>query len=235
MASCSSPAAWLLNLARIGCSKSPTSLCAVGLQAAYHQQASRNYSTKQESKIWQQKPNRNPRLSIILTEDVRNLGVKGQIVKVKHGYGRNHLLPQKKAVYATHHNITTMKAFQMKKEEVASMNIDSIVNYLHGKTLSIQHDPNDVSAIFEQHISRAFYETLYLYLPLDCIELENPITDFDSEHTVGLRLDHKTTVQVPLVVERTLTKKKQRRLEQVERFRKKLETKAKVENLEEEE
>lgn len=40
-------------------------------------------------------------MEIILKEDVINLGYKGDIVKVKDGYGRNFLIPQKKAILAT--------------------------------------------------------------------------------------------------------------------------------------
>ncbi len=40
-------------------------------------------------------------MEIILKEDVINLGYKGDIVKVKDGYGRNFLIPTQKAVLAT--------------------------------------------------------------------------------------------------------------------------------------
>lgn len=40
-------------------------------------------------------------MEIILLEDVTNLGYKGDTLKVKDGYGRNYLLPQKKAILAT--------------------------------------------------------------------------------------------------------------------------------------
>ena len=40
-------------------------------------------------------------MKIILIEDVQNLGYKDDVVEVKNGYGRNYLLPQKKAVLAT--------------------------------------------------------------------------------------------------------------------------------------
>jgi large subunit ribosomal protein L9 len=40
-------------------------------------------------------------MEIILKEDILNLGFKGEIVKVKDGYGRNFLIPTKKAVLAT--------------------------------------------------------------------------------------------------------------------------------------
>ncbi len=196
-----------------------------GLQAA---ELTRRYGTKQESKLWQQKPNRNPRLGIILTEDVQNLGVKGQMVKVKRGYGRNYLLPRKMAVYATPENITKLNAFEVEETTAKIVNSDVIVDFLSDKTLYVGHDPNDNSAIFEQHISMAFHDTLQLRVPLDCVELDEPITDFDSEHSVGVRVDDETVVMVPVVIQRTLTKKKQRRLEKMERFRKRLESRPKV-------
>ena len=40
-------------------------------------------------------------MEIILKEDVINLGYKGDILKVKDGYGRNFLIPTKKAILAT--------------------------------------------------------------------------------------------------------------------------------------
>ncbi|MFV0391159.1 MAG: 50S ribosomal protein L9 [Paludibacteraceae bacterium] len=40
-------------------------------------------------------------MEVILKEDVINLGYKGDIVKVKDGYGRNYLIPTKKAVIAS--------------------------------------------------------------------------------------------------------------------------------------
>ena len=40
-------------------------------------------------------------MQIILKEDVANLGYKDDIVTVKDGYGRNYLIPQKKAVIAS--------------------------------------------------------------------------------------------------------------------------------------
>ena len=40
-------------------------------------------------------------MEIILKEDVINLGYRGDIVKVKDGYGRNYLIPTKKAVIAS--------------------------------------------------------------------------------------------------------------------------------------
>lgn len=43
-------------------------------------------------------------MEIILTQDVEHLGEKGDIVEVKNGYGRNYLIPQRKAVIANKGN-----------------------------------------------------------------------------------------------------------------------------------
>lgn len=40
-------------------------------------------------------------MKIILLEDVEKLGVEGELVNVKNGFGRNFLIPQGKAVFAT--------------------------------------------------------------------------------------------------------------------------------------
>ena len=40
-------------------------------------------------------------MKVILTEDVPNLGVVGDLVTVRDGYGRNYLIPQGKAVFAS--------------------------------------------------------------------------------------------------------------------------------------
>lgn len=43
-------------------------------------------------------------MEIILIQDVANLGYKNDIVKVKNGYGRNYLIPNKMAILATESN-----------------------------------------------------------------------------------------------------------------------------------
>jgi large subunit ribosomal protein L9 len=40
-------------------------------------------------------------MQVILLEDISTLGYKGDVVNVKSGYGRNYLIPQKKAVIAS--------------------------------------------------------------------------------------------------------------------------------------
>jgi large subunit ribosomal protein L9 len=48
-------------------------------------------------------------MQVILLEDISALGKAGDIVKVSDGYGRNYLIPQKKAVLATEKSIKTLE------------------------------------------------------------------------------------------------------------------------------
>ena len=44
-------------------------------------------------------------MEVILIQDVANLGYKSDIVKVKDGYGRNYLIPNKLAIIASESNV----------------------------------------------------------------------------------------------------------------------------------
>jgi large subunit ribosomal protein L9 len=44
-------------------------------------------------------------MQLLLTDDVPHLGKQGDLVEVKHGYGRNYLLPQGLATVPTAHNL----------------------------------------------------------------------------------------------------------------------------------
>lgn len=59
-------------------------------------------------------------MEIILLEKVANLGNLGDQVKVKAGYGRNYLIPQKKAVPATKANIEKFEARRAELEQAAA-------------------------------------------------------------------------------------------------------------------
>ncbi|MFH4347189.1 50S ribosomal protein L9, partial [Acinetobacter baumannii] len=54
--------------------------------------------------------------TVLLREDVENLGTRGDIVRVKAGYARNYLLPRKLAVEATPSNMR-----QIEQERAALM------------------------------------------------------------------------------------------------------------------
>ena len=55
-------------------------------------------------------------MKVILTQDVKGQGKKGQMVDVSDGYGRNFLLAKKLAVLATAENVNTMKMQEKAKK-----------------------------------------------------------------------------------------------------------------------
>jgi len=60
-------------------------------------------------------------MDVILLERVEKLGLLGQVVKVKPGYARNYLLPQKKALRATKANLAL---FDSQKTALEAVNLE---------------------------------------------------------------------------------------------------------------
>ena len=55
-------------------------------------------------------------MKVILQQDVRGQGKKGQMIEASDGYARNYLLPRKLAVLATAENVNTMKMQEKAKK-----------------------------------------------------------------------------------------------------------------------
>lgn len=64
-------------------------------------------------------------MEIILLEKVKNLGNLGDRVNVKAGFGRNFLIPQNKAVFATEKNI---EHFEQRRSELEKKELQSYAN-----------------------------------------------------------------------------------------------------------
>ena len=63
-------------------------------------------------------------MKVILQQDVKNIGKKGDIVEVSDGYGRNFLIPKKLAQPATADNINVAKAKAGAKARKEAMALD---------------------------------------------------------------------------------------------------------------
>lgn len=64
-------------------------------------------------------------MEVILLEKIRNLGALGQTVNVKSGYGRNYLVPQGKAVFATAENIKKFEARRAEFEKIEAEHLQA--------------------------------------------------------------------------------------------------------------
>ena len=62
-------------------------------------------------------------MKIILIQDVKSLGKKGDIVEVNQGYARNFVLPKKLGVEATPENLNNLKLKNQNDEKIAAENL----------------------------------------------------------------------------------------------------------------
>jgi large subunit ribosomal protein L9 len=67
-------------------------------------------------------------MKIILTKDMENLGLAGDVKAVADGYGRNYLLPRKLAILATPYNLKKIAAIQEKAVEERNNRINNLKN-----------------------------------------------------------------------------------------------------------
>ena len=90
-------------------------------------------------------------MQVILLEDVINLGYKDEIVTVKSGYGRNYLIPQKKAVIASE-SAKKVLAENLRqrahKLEKIKGDAQTIAAKLEGMTLTIGAKTSSTGTIF---------------------------------------------------------------------------------------
>lgn len=84
-------------------------------------------------------------MEIILIERMHNLGNIGDTVKVKDGYARNYLLPQKKALRATKSNIAY---FEAKRAEIEARNAE-----LRSEAEKVAKDLNNASVVLIRQAS----------------------------------------------------------------------------------
>ena len=95
-------------------------------------------------------------ISVILLEKISKLGNIGQEVKVKNGFARNYLIPNKKAIRASEEN---KKIFEQKREELVKIN-DEKIKMASEKlkklpnTLNIIREASEQGALFGSVTSR---------------------------------------------------------------------------------
>ena len=95
-------------------------------------------------------------INVILLEKISKLGNIGEIVKVKDGFARNYLLPNKKAIRASNEN---KKVFEQQKEELVKINEDKIAVAKEAvknipDNINIFREANEQGALFGSVTSR---------------------------------------------------------------------------------
>lgn len=143
--------------------------------------------------------------TVLLREDVDNLGGRGEIVKVKAGYARNFLLPQGLATVATKGNIKQIegeRAALLKKAAVEKATAEAQADQMKGLAFSFERKAGESGALFGSVTSMDIAEALKAKgydIDRRKIVLKDAIKQL-GEFTVGVRLHREVTVRIPVTV-----------------------------------
>ncbi len=64
-------------------------------------------------------------MKVILLEDVKSVGKKGDLVEIKEGYAKNFIIPKKLGVEATDANRNTLKLQKQNQEKIAKEQLEA--------------------------------------------------------------------------------------------------------------
>ncbi len=64
-------------------------------------------------------------MKVILLQDVKTLGKKGDIVEINNGYARNYVLPQKIGIEATGKNLNDLKLQKKNQDKIAQEKLEA--------------------------------------------------------------------------------------------------------------
>lgn len=146
-------------------------------------------------------------MKVILLQDVKNLGKKGEIVETAEGYGRNFLLPRKMAKEANVANVNQAKkdqataahrAAQAKDEAVVlGAQIEKVVVKM---TLRIGEGGKVFGSITSKDVAEALIKQTGLDIDRRKVELKNAIKTL-GEYTAVAKLHPEVTVSFKVMVE----------------------------------
>lgn len=145
-------------------------------------------------------------MKVILIEDVKSLGKKGQMVNVSDGYARNMLFPKKLGVEATPKNINDLKLQKAHEDKVAKENLEAAKQFkaeLETKqvTVSIKVGENGrtFGSVSTKEISEAAKEQLGYDIDKKKMQLANPIRELGTT-LVPVKLHPQVTAELKVVV-----------------------------------
>ncbi len=135
-------------------------------------------------------------MQVVLLEDVKALGKKGDIVKANDGYARNFLIPKNLGVEATPANLAKLKQQKAHEAKVAAEQLDEakkLSDALAGKVLQMKARVGEGGRLFGAIASKEIAQEIKTQLSLDVdkkkIILPEPIKTL-GKHEISIRL-HK--------------------------------------------
>ena len=145
-------------------------------------------------------------MKVILQQDVKGQGKKGQMIEVSEGYGRNFLLPRKLAIPATTDAINTMNLKEKaKKAEEARLKAEAqeIAAKLKDCTVKLTAKAGNGGRLFgavtTKEISEGLLKQFGMNIPKQKLVLEDPIKSFGTYQVkakLGFEISGTVTVSV---------------------------------------
>ena len=138
-------------------------------------------------------------MKVILLEDVKALGKKGQIVNVNDGYARNFILPKKLGLEANNKNLNDLKLKKANDEKIAQEQLEEAQEL--GKkieagkvelAIKVGEGGRTFGSISAKEISEAAKSQLNLDLDKKKLQLEGPIRNLGVTQ-VPVKLHPKVT------------------------------------------
>jgi large subunit ribosomal protein L9 len=147
-------------------------------------------------------------MNVILLERVPKLGQMGDVVKVKPGFARNYLLPQKKALRATKDNIAYFES-QRKVLEAQNLERRSEAEAAGGKIKDLKvtliRQASEALQLYGSVTSRDIAESAGaagIKIERGQVELDKPIKALGS-HKIKVHLHPEVTVEITALVARS--------------------------------
>jgi len=145
-------------------------------------------------------------LKVMLTKDIENVGIAGEIKDVADGYGRNFLIPRKLAVVAGKGVEAEAKRIQQagarreaKERDEAQALAERIGNKTVVVRLKVGGEDKAFGAITNEDIAVALRQQQQVDVDRRKIDLKEPIKQL-GEHVVPLRLHRDVEAHINLIV-----------------------------------
>ena len=144
-------------------------------------------------------------MDVVLRERIEKLGDRGELVAVKPGYARNYLLPKRKAVLATPHNIRQVeqeKASAVRREAIEKNESENLAQQLAEVSLQFTRKVGEQEVLYGSVTSMDIAESLQekgFEIDRRKIDLEEPLKSLGG-HNVPIKLHREVTAVVNVEV-----------------------------------
>ncbi len=138
-------------------------------------------------------------MKVILLEEVKSLGKKGDVVNINDAYARNFVLPKKLGVEANNKNLNDLKLQKAKEEKIARQQLEAAQAFAKemeedAVVLSIKagEGGRTFGSVSSKEIAQAYKEQKGKEIDKKKIVLPEPIRSF-GVFEVGVKLHPKVT------------------------------------------